>query len=72
MQQYDYSKLLGRIREMGYTQERFAKEIGTSACSFNLKVHNKSNFRQDEILKSCIVLNIPPDEVSKYFFTHKL
>lgn len=70
MQQYNYSKLLGRLREQGYTQEVFAKEIGISPCSLNLTLKNKRDFRQDEILKAGEVLHIPADEFHSYFFAH--
>lgn len=72
MQQYDYSVLLGRMKEYGYTQEKLAKCIGISECSLNFSLNNKRNFRQDEILKIGEVLNIPGPKFEEYFFTHKL
>lgn len=72
MQQYDYSRLLGRIRERGYTQETLAKGIGISACSLNLTLNNRRDFRQDEILKVGELLSIPNSNLPEYFFTHKL
>lgn len=58
MRQYDYSKLLGRMRERGFTQETFAGAVGVSACTMNLTLNNKRDFRQDEILRACDVLGI--------------
>lgn len=72
MEVYDYSKLLGRMREMGYTQERLAKAIGISETTFNLAVNNKRDFRQDEILKLSRALDVPTAEIDTYFFTRKL
>lgn len=72
MQQYDYSKLLGRMREMGFTQEKLAKEIGLSECSLNFSLNNKRNFRQNEISKISSALRIPARHIDSYFFTHKL
>lgn len=72
MKQYDYSKLKGRLKELGYTQEEFAKRIEISPCSLNLTLKNKRDFRQDEILKAGEVLHIPVDEFHQYFFANKL
>lgn len=70
MQQYDYSKLNGRIKEYGYTQESLSKILGISATSLNLSLNNKRNFKQDEILKICEILNISNNHLVTYFFTH--
>lgn len=72
MQQYDYSKLLGKIKERGYTQESFAKKLGISACSLNLSLNNKRDFRQDEILHAINLLHISSSQIAEYFFIHKL
>ena len=68
VKKYDYSKLVGRIREKGYTQEEFAKKIGICATSLNLKLNNKRDFWQGEILKTCEVLSIPAEDIPDYFF----
>lgn len=70
MTKYDYSKLLGKIRECGFTQERLSREVGVSACSLNLTLNNKRNFRQDEIMKISEVLGISYGEIEAYFFAH--
>lgn len=72
MQQYDYSKLLGRMKEFGYTQEKLAKRLGISECSLNFSLNNKRNFRQDEMLRLGELLSIPTAKFQEYFFTHKL
>ena len=69
---YDYSRLLGKMREQGYTQKELAKELGISECSVNFSLNNKRNFRQDEILKIVEVLGIPGGQLEDYFFAHKL
>ena len=69
---YDYSKLLGRMKEKGFTQETFSKEVGISECSLNLSLNNKRDFRQTEITRGCNALDIPISEVEAYFFAHKL
>lgn len=72
MQQYDYSKLLGRMRECGYTQEKLAKSIGISECSLNFSLNNKRNFRQNEMTKIGLLLGIQTAKFEEYFFAHKL
>ena len=65
---YNYSKLLGRIKEFGYTQESLAKKIGIAVSSMSTKLNNKYNFSQPEILKICSVLDIDCSEIGLYFF----
>lgn len=68
MRKYDYSKLLGRIREKGYTQDSLAAEAGVSAATMNLKLCNKGDFKQSEIKTICTILEIPFAEIPAYFF----
>ncbi len=70
--QYDYSRLLGKIREAGLTQVQLAAQMGLSACSLNLTLKNKREFRQNEIVKVAEILGIHSDEYDGYFFAHKL
>lgn len=69
MERYDYNKLLGKMREKRVTQDALAAEIGISSTSMNLSLNNKRDFRQDEILSVCEVLDIPLSEIPRYFFT---
>lgn len=48
---YNYSKLLGRIKEKGFTLEALAKKIGLNVSTLSKKLNNKSEFHQDEIKK---------------------
>lgn len=63
-----YSKLLGRIREMGLTQEQLAKEIGINKGTLSAKLNNQYSFTVKEILAIGKVLQIPKSEISDYFF----
>ena len=72
MRIYDYSKLLGRMKERGFTQETFAKELGISACSLNLSLNNKRDFRQKEMLRAIELLDIPYGSIEDYFFASNL
>lgn len=65
---FNYSKLLGRMKEFNYTQERLAKAIGISKYTLNTKLNNKFSFSQDEILAICKVLNIPVCEIGEFFY----
>lgn len=65
---YDYSKLLGRMRENHITQEQLAKDIGISESTMNIKLKNKRQFAQDEMIKILDVLNVPIDDIGAYFF----
>ena len=72
LNKYDYSKVLGKMKEMGYTQESFANNLGISACSLNLSLNNKRDFKQDELIRACHLLHIPINDISDYFFKQKL
>ena len=66
---FNYSKLRGRIREMGITQEQIAVKIGAGEATLSKKLNNKCHFYQPEIAKICDILNIADEEVGLYFFT---
>lgn len=65
---YNYSKLLGKIKECGLTQEQLAKEIGVNKATLSAKLNNKFNFNTDEMDAICEVLDISPEEIGSYFF----
>ena len=66
---FDYSKLLGRIKEYGFTQERIASEVRMSVSTLSFKLNNKAFFTQREIRKICELLEIGIAEIGVYFFT---
>ena len=66
---FDYSKLLGRIKEYGFTQERIASEVRMSVSTLSYKLNNKAFFTQKEIRKICDLLEIVTAEIGLYFFT---
>lgn len=67
---YNYSKLLGRIKERGLTQEQLAKAIGKDKSTISAKVNNQFSFTQKEMDDICKVLDISNDEIGEYFFAH--
>lgn len=67
---YNYSRLRGRMVEVGHTQETLSKEMRISVTSLNLKLNNKVQFKQDEMERALAALREPMDMVGLYFFTH--
>lgn len=72
MQEYDYSKLKGRIRECFTTQSEFAQALEISDTSLSNKLTNKTLFNQDEIQKAIDIFKLNPVETMEYFFTNKV
>lgn len=69
MPKIDYSKLLGRIKEKGYTQKSISEMISLSESHFCRKLSGEFSFRQSEIHRICEILDIPAQEIGDYFFT---
>lgn len=67
---YDYSKLLGKMKEKNITQDVLAKLIGLQPPTLSQKLNNKAKFKQAEISKICDVLDIDAGEIGLYFFAH--
>lgn len=65
---FNYSKLLGRMKERGFTQEKLADCIRIAPTTLNAKLNNKGNFTTSEIARICKVLEISKDEIGVYFF----
>lgn len=70
--QYDYSKLLKRIKECFGKQSVFATAMGLSERSVSLKLNNIRCWTQKEMRKCCDVLMIPYTEIPNYFFDFKV
>lgn len=79
----DYSKLLGRIKEKGFTQASVARMIKVSPTTMNGKLNGHVEFSQSEIrnlCKVCVipfrnlckVLHIQDSDIPAFFFTEKL
>ena len=65
---FNYSKLLGRIKECGFTQVTLAEAIGISKATLNAKLNNQYFFTQSEIIAICKVLSIAHKEIPIYFY----
>ena len=69
---YNYSKLLGRLKEKGVTQEQLSRLIGKTEATVSLKINGRAFFTQREIDTICVVLDIPDAEIKDYFFTKQV
>lgn len=70
--QFDYSKLLGRIKEKYGTQEKIAEKSQMSLVSLNKKLNNVVDFSQSDIFDLSILLEIEVDQIGIYFFTQNV
>lgn len=68
LKKYNYSKLLGRIKEYYGKQSAFADAMGLSARSVSLKLNNLRGWTQPEIDKACKVLKLSTLDIPDYFF----
>lgn len=66
--EFDYSKLRGKIIEKFQNLERFALAMALTATTLGRKLANKSAWTQDEIMRACSLLGIPPEDIYLYFF----
>ena len=66
---FNYSKLLGRIKERGYTQESLSLAVGMAVSTMSLKLNNRAFFSQKEIRNICELLGILIHQIGEYFFT---
>jgi len=69
---FDYSKLRGKIVERYGDIGSFAEEVGISRQSISLKLNNKSNWSQNDIVKVVKLLGLSKEETYSYFFTKKV
>lgn len=69
---FNYQKLLGAIREKGFSQESLALQAHMSPASLSLKLNNKREFRQGEMYRILEALDIPINRLSDYFYVQKV
>lgn len=67
---YDYKKLRGAIKEVFESQAQFALAMGMSESTLSLKLNNKAEWTQDEMVLAMKLIGRPLDEINVYFFTH--
>ncbi len=71
MKEYDYNKLLGKIKEVLGCNSNLALKLKVSERTMSLKLNNKIDFRQTEITDICKILGIQDKEIPVYFFKIK-
>ena len=69
---YDYSRLLGRIKEIFGTNGAFAQAMGVSERTMSLKTNNLRGWKQQEMEKACVLLRIDVADIGDYFFKRKV
>lgn len=67
--QFEHSKLKGKIKERGLTQEDVAKHINIAPSTFSIKINGIAFFNQEEIQQIADLLKIPDNRYKEYFFT---
>ncbi len=70
--QYDYSKLLGKIKEKCGSHGKFATALGLSERSLSLKLNGKREWKQTEIETAINLLNVNAKDIPIYFFARKV
>ncbi len=69
--EFDYSALRGRITEKYGTGKKFAEAIKMVPTTLSMKLNNKQSWKQADIEKARIALEIDAKDLSKYFFCVK-
>lgn len=69
--EFDYSELRGRIISKFGTYTKFAMAMDMDSAWLSTKLNHRE-FNTKEIIKAVELLDIPRDEIGKYFFTFKV
>lgn len=69
--EYNYSKLLGKIKEVLGCNSNLALKLKISERTMSLKLTSKVDFKQEEIMLICEILNISYLDIGTYFFEEK-
>ena len=69
--EFDYSMFRGKIREKYGTEREFANAIGMNPSTLSLKLSNKLEFSQLDIIVSMKALKATSNLIEPYFFTPK-
>lgn len=65
---FNYDKLIERIIEKFKTIENFASKISIDVTTIVNKLNGDVDFKSKEIFKFCELLEIPLDEIYKFFY----
>lgn len=72
--EYDYRALIGRVYEIFGTQAAFAKAIGLSERSVSLRLNNKVEWGQNDMVRSAkeLAFENGANDIPRYFFNLKV
>lgn len=70
--EFDYRTLRGKIREVYGTEKNFAHAIGMNPSTLSLKLSNRLEFTQQDIISAINALRVSNDFIRPYFFTGKV
>jgi len=63
-----FKKLIGKMAELDYTQEKLAFELNLSQTTLSRKLNGLSQFTYDEMAKLIEILDIKDEQICDYFF----
>lgn len=69
---FEYGKLRGLIVEKYGSIEAFAKAVNLSSVTVSKYLNNKVPWKQTNINEAVRALDIPPEDISLYFFTPRV
>lgn len=69
---YDYSKLLGKIREVFKTQDLFAEALGMTRTVLYSRLNGSTEWKQSEMEKTMQLFGEPLTSIGSYFFARKV
>ena len=69
---FDFSELKGRIISKYGNYAPFAEAMGLSRAQLSDRLNNHVKFKPDDIMLACDLLDIPAEEIGRYFFTPKV
>lgn len=69
---HDYRKLKGKIVEVFDNPGDFCRAMDLSSASYSRKINNRSDWKQDEIERSVVLLGLSVNDIPDYFFTPRV
>ena len=70
-EQFNFRRLKGRIIETYGSQRGFAEAMGMSAQMLSSRLNCHTSLSQGEIWHACILLDIAPEEIGRFFFCRR-
>lgn len=67
---YDYSNLLGLIKQNRLTHEELARKVQMHPTTLSLKLNNNGEFTQKQMRSIMAALGKTVEDIPSYFFVH--